>query len=87
MLYSHLQAVVSLMTTVYSSEIAADVLSERDACIIVQALMLECLEDYTTDKRGDVGSQCASIFNAPHLLHFSDGLSDVMLLAVCGRRL
>ena len=54
-----MQALVSLLDTVYASdEVEAEVL-EKDACLVVQPLYLQCLEDYTTDKRGDVGSLCA----------------------------
>lgn len=52
---------MALLATVYSSEVSEGVLSEKDACLTVQPLLLECLEDYTTDKRGDVGSLCASL--------------------------
>jgi hypothetical protein len=68
-----LQAIVSLLTTVYSSEVSEGVLSEKDSCLAVQTLLLECLDDYTTDKRGDVGSQCASVFSTSPLVYFSDG--------------
>ena len=57
----YLQATVSLLAKVYESEVSDDVLPEKQACITVQPLLLECLEDYTTDKRGDVGSLCAPL--------------------------
>lgn len=53
---------MSLLATVYDSGDSGG-LSEGDACLTVQPLLLECLEDYTTDKRGDVGSLCGSLLS------------------------
>lgn len=53
-----LQALVSLLATVYTSGDSEAEISEKDACLVLQPMLLECLQDYTTDKRGDVGSQC-----------------------------
>jgi hypothetical protein len=50
------------METVFEFQSAESVGTEKAVCLSVQPVLLECLEDYTTDKRGDVGSLCAFRF-------------------------
>lgn len=52
---------ISLLNFGWDGGVHPTGITERDACLkIGLPVLLRNLEDYTTDRRGDVGSQCAT---------------------------
>ena len=77
----HVQALVALLKSGWQGSVTPSGLTECEACMdIGLPVLLRTLDDYTTDRRGDVGSQCAT--TTIHMLMAL--VLDVMaIIAIC----